>query len=100
MNPLVKAGLLGLLNYLVYTYIILPFSIPSLEELREEEMIKKRPDGILVDWDEGDFFWLIQMSDLHISQYVYPDLQEDLQSFLEHTVEVGACQKYCPHDTI
>ena len=100
MNPLVKAGLLGLLNYLVYTYIILPFSIPSLEELREEEMIKKRPDGMPVDWDEGDFFWLIQMSDLHISQYVYPDLQEDLHDFLEHTVEVGACQKYCPHDTI
>ena len=48
-----------------------------------------------VDWDEGDFFWLIQMSDLHISQYVYPDLQEDLHDFLEHTVEVGACQKHC-----
>ena len=86
MNPLVKAGLLGLLNYLVYTYIILPFSIPSLEELREEEMLKKRPGD--VDWDEGDFFWLIQMSDLHISQYVYPDLQEDLHSFLDQTVEV------------
>ena len=85
MNPLVKAGLLGLLNYLVYTYIILPFSIPSLEELREEEMLKRQGD---VDWDEGDFFWLIQMSDLHISQYVYPDLQEDLHSFLEQTVEV------------
>ena len=85
MNPLVKAGLLGLLNYLVYTYIILPFSIPSLEELREEEMLKRQGD---VDWDEGDFFWLIQMSDLHISQYVYPDLQEDLHSFLDQTVEV------------
>ena len=95
MNPLVKAGLLGLLNFLVYTYIILPFSIPSMEELREEEVIKKRPDGMPVDWDEGDFFWLIQMSDLHISQYVYPDLQEDLHDFLEHTVEVGACQKHC-----
>ena len=57
-----------------------------MEELREEEMLKKRPGD--VDWDEGDFFWLIQMSDLHISQYVYPDLQEDLHSFLEQTVEV------------
>ena len=89
MNPLVKAGLLGLLNYLVYTYLILPFSIPSLEELREEELMKKRPSDVPVDWDEGDFFWLIQISDLHISQYIYPDLQDDLHSFLENTVEVG-----------
>ena len=87
MNPLVKAGLLGLLNYLVYTYIFLPFNIPSMEELREEEMIK-RPNEVPVEWEEGDFFWLIQISDLHISKYIYPDLQEDLHSFLEHTIEV------------
>ena len=39
-------------------------------------------------WREEELVWFIQISDLHISRYVYPDLQEDLREFLTKTVDL------------
>jgi hypothetical protein len=59
-------------------------STPSLEEQQEGGLAGEGGEAV---WKEEDLFWFIQISDLHISRYVYPDLQEDLKEFLTTTID-------------
>jgi len=81
MNLLVKTLTLGLLSYLVYTYILLPVSLPDLDKF------KKSSENLKGKWHEEELFWFIQITDLHISKYVYLDIKDDLKEFFTTTLD-------------
>ena len=80
MNSLVKTVTLASISYFVYNYIIIPISQPDLEHMRSPAQKEGK-------WNEQDLIWFIQITDLHISKYVYPDIEDDLREFFSTTLD-------------
>eukprot|EP00092_Neocalanus_flemingeri_P032136 GFUD01034927.1.p1 GENE.GFUD01034927.1~~GFUD01034927.1.p1 ORF type:complete len:629 (-),score=170.63 GFUD01034927.1:311-2197(-) len=81
MNILIKTVILGLVSYFVYNYIVLPISVPELDKFRQSS------GQVQGSWNEKELFWFIQITDLHISKYVYPDIKDDLKEFFTTTLD-------------
>ena len=81
MNVLIKTVTLTIVSYFVYNYVLLPISMPDLEQMQREV---EKVEGT---WRDEELFWFIQITDLHISKYVYPDIKDDLREFFTTTLD-------------
>lgn len=82
MNILIKTVTLALVSYFVYNYVLLPISLPDMASLQ-----RKPSEQVQGSWNEKELFWFIQISDLHISKYVYLDIKDDLKEFFSTTLD-------------
>jgi len=77
---LLKGLCVGLASVLLYNFVILPVTVPELvldDRWTEEDL----------SWRSEDIFWFIQVTDIHISKYVWPDIQESLEEFMSTTLD-------------
>jgi len=80
MIGVVKNVFFTVVAILVYNYVILPLTVPELtvnQEFGEKDL----------KWKEDDVFWFIQLTDLHISKFKYPDIKEALEDFATITLD-------------
>lgn len=81
MSILLKTASLAIISYFLYNYVLIPISLPNIDSYR------KSYDQVQGTWDQDQLFWFIQISDLHISKYVYPDIKDDLKEFFTTTLD-------------
>ena len=97
MQAVLKTSLLGILSYIIYNYVVLPVSLPDIEDFRKPTGTTRQRNvfiqlycNILVStgsWRREDLIWFIHITDLHISKHIYPDIQEDLDEFFSTTLD-------------
>lgn len=80
MNVIAKAAVCCILSLFVYLFIIQPITVPP-QELRQDWTARD------LEWSDEDIFWMIQVTDLHISKYVHLDIKSDLQTFFSTTLD-------------
>ena len=81
MSILLKTASLAIISYFLYNYVLLPISLPNID------LYRKSSDQVSGTWEQDQLFWFIQISDLHISKYVYPDIKDDLKEFFTTTLD-------------
>lgn len=53
----------------------------------ELDKFRKSSEQTTGSWSDQELFWFIQITDLHISKYVYPDIKDDLKQFFSTTLD-------------
>lgn len=81
MSISTKTVILAIASYLVYTFVVKPSTL-ELDQVLETGGRRNK-----TGWRERDLVWFIQISDLHISRYIYPDIKDDLKEFFTSTLD-------------
>ena len=100
MHAVLKTSSLGILSYIIYNYIVIPLSLPELEDFRKhsgKNITYYQLKYVILtlsyfpvstgSWRSEDLVWFIHITDLHISKHIYPDIQEDLDEFFSTTLD-------------